>query len=468
MTAALLKTKAEQALIENFRAAEPDLPGSGWVQELRRHAIRRFDALGLPHRRIEEWKYTDLRERMRQVPWPAPSSGGDDISRAEVDQALAGLAAIDAYRMVFVDGRFLAGASTSKEQLPSSIEVLRLRDILGKGPAWLQSKFTAARLGTPDAVSALNLAFMADGMVLKVKAGAVFDRPILIAHIRSARGSGAVTTRHVVSVEAAARVTLIDAHVTLGSAPISGPGNYATDLDIADGADVQHIKVMVGGTDDVHVSGWRVRIGEAAVYRGFQLTAGAPFVRNEIVAGFTGANAKFDLSGVFLGRGRDHIDTTLTLEHSTPGCESRELFKGVLDGRARGVFQGKIVVRPVAQKTDGKQMAQALMLSADAEFDSKPELEIYADDVVCGHGSTVAQLDPEMLFYLRSRGIPEADARSMLIESFMAEPFEKLESEPVREALRGLALAWLGQSPTLADSDPAAASASTAREHGTP
>ena len=154
-------------------------------------------------------------------------------------------------------------------------------------------------------------------------------------------------------------------------------------------------------------------------------------------ATFKGEGAKLDISGLFLGRGTEHIDTTLVVDHAVPGCESRELFKGVLADRARGVFQGKVIVRPDAQKTDGKQMAQALMLSEDAEFDSKPELEIYADDVVCGHGSTAAEIDEDMLFYLRSRGIPLEEARALLIESFIGEAIDKVEDERLREALGG-------------------------------
>jgi Fe-S cluster assembly protein SufD len=163
-------------------------------------------------------------------------------------------------------------------------------------------------------------------------------------------------------------------------------------------------------------------------------------VRNHLLATFKGEGAKLDISGCFLGRGADHIDTTLVVDHAVPGCESRELFKGVLADRARGVFQGKVIVRPGAQKSDGKQMAQALMLSEEAEFDSKPELEIYADDVVCGHGSTAAEIDEDLMFYLRSRGIPPAEARAMLIESFVREALEKIEDERLREALSAIAV----------------------------
>jgi Fe-S cluster assembly protein SufD len=163
-------------------------------------------------------------------------------------------------------------------------------------------------------------------------------------------------------------------------------------------------------------------------------------VRNHLAAAFAGEGGSLDFAACFLGSDAEHIDTTLTIDHAVPGCTSRELIKGVLGGKARGVFQGKVTVRPDARKTDGKQMAQALMLSEDAEFDSKPELEILADDVVCGHGSTAAQLDRNLLFYLRSRGIPLAEARALLVESFVGEAFDRIEDERLREALSAMAV----------------------------
>jgi Fe-S cluster assembly protein SufD len=168
-------------------------------------------------------------------------------------------------------------------------------------------------------------------------------------------------------------------------------------------------------------------------------------VRNQIGVAFKGENARIDISGTFLVRENQHIDTTLIVDHAVPRCTSRELFKGVLEDYGRGVFQGKVIVRPNAQKTDGKQMAQVLMLSPYAEFDSKPELEIYADDVVCGHGSTSADLDEDLVFYCRSRGIPEAQARALLIESFIGEAIEKVERDDVRKALAELARQWLAE-----------------------
>ena len=220
--------------------------------------------------------------------------------------------------------------------------------------------------------------------------------------------------------------------------------NALTEMRVGDGATVAHFKVAADHGKAVHLSNWNIALGREANYRGFQYTSGQGLARNQIFATYKGEGSKLDLSGAFLARGTEHIDTTLVVDHAVPHCQSRELFKGVLDGHARGIFQGKVIVRPDAQKTDGKQMAQALMLSPDAEFDSKPELEIYADDVVCGHGTTSAELDEDLLFYCMSRGIPETEARALLIESFIGEAFDKVEHDGLQLAFQTMAKTWLG------------------------
>ena len=216
-----------------------------------------------------------------------------------------------------------------------------------------------------------------------------------------------------------------------------------TDVTVADGATLDHVCCTGTGVSAAHLSTIVAKVGADAVYRVFQLTASTGLVRNGLNVTLAGTGSKLDVSGAFLARGREHVDTTLVVDHVVRDCESRELFKGVLDGRARGVFQGKIIVQPGADGTDGKQMAKALMLSEDAEFDSKPELEIFADDVACGHGATCAELDPELMFYCRSRGIPETEARALLIEAFIGEAIDKVGDEAVRSALLAVAQSWL-------------------------
>jgi Fe-S cluster assembly protein SufD len=442
MNVAVMKTKAEQALGEGLAGVAPKLPGGADVQKARDAAIGRFETLGLPHRRIEAWKYTDLRNVWKET--FVPSVGGaPSVRKSDLDAALGPLAAIDAIRVVFVDSTYDAAVSDLEglEGVAGSPLALALADDTDTGAADL------LRLeGNDDnAVLALNTAYVTNGAVLAVANGVKLAKPVLVVFVRAGAKPQLLTTRNVISVGEGAEVTLIEAYVTLPGAAEDAQINAATELDVAARADVTHIKCTVDHGRVMHLSNWMVGVGAGASYRGFQFTSGTKLARNGIDVTFKGEDAKIDVSGAFLARANEHIDTTLVVDHAVPACESRELFKGVLDDQARGIFQGKVIVRPDAQKTDGKQMAQVLMLSPDTEFDSKPELEIYADDVVCGHGSTSADLDEDLLFYCRSRGIPEPQARALLIESFVGEALEKVEAEDVREALTELARAWLAK-----------------------
>ncbi len=432
-----LKTKAETHLREQFDAAASTLPGTGWVTTMRAKAFDAFAAEGLPHRRVEEWKYTDLRERLKDVPAPA-SAGTDTVTSDMLNSALGPLATLDAERIVLIDGVY--SAELSKVTAGSSaIEMMSLAAMLKKAPGWLESKFA----DDSGVVVALNRAFMTDGIMLKVREGQDAGKPVLLVHARASKHANALAVRNVISVESNAKLTLIEAHVALDGAARGGLSNVVTDVTVADAAACTHLKSLVDRDGTTHLATWSTRLGKDAIYRGFQLTASPALARNDINITFNGEGAKLDLSGAFLARGSEHIDTTLVVDHAVPGCESRELFKGVLDGRAHGVFQGKIIVRPDAQKSDGKQMSQALMLSPDAQFSSKPELEIYADDVVCGHGATCTEIDADLMFYCRSRGIPAEVARAMLTESFVGEAIEKIEDDKVRDAIMALAIDWL-------------------------
>jgi Fe-S cluster assembly protein SufD len=440
MNVAVLKTKAEQGLSEGYAAIADELPGVDDVRDVRERAIGRFETLGLPHRRIEAWKYTDLRNALKEA---LPPKVGDKtpVTEADVAAALGPLAEIAADRAVFVNGAYR----------PELSQLVNLKDILGSPLAAAlndKSDGAAAELlrldgRDDDAVLALNSAYVTDGAVVAIAKKAKLAKPLLLVFVRAGSEPHLVATRNVVSVGNGAEATIIEAYVSLPGAVESGQHNAATEISVGEGAHVTHLKCTIDAGRAVHLANWLVDIGAGADYRGFQYTSGVALARNQLSLTFKGEGAKIDLSGAFLARATEHIDTTLVVDHAVPACESRELFKGVLEDEGHGIFQGKVIVRPGAQKTDGKQMAQVLMLSPNAEFDSKPELEIYADDVVCGHGSTSADLDEDLLFYCRSRGIPEAEARGLLIESFVGEALAKVEREDVREALMLLARGWL-------------------------
>ena len=440
MTIAIMKTKAEQALTEAFEKAAARLPGGTAVQAARRSAIGAFGALGLPHRRVEEWKYTDLRVALKDVA-PLALDDASQVTVADLIVALGPLAHVDAFRITFVNGR--CRADLTDLEGAAALEVKPLAGALAAAPDAVAAELAGTTGPGKDATIALNTAFMTDGAVIQVAAGAIVAKPLLVVFLRAGREARFTAVRNVIAVGDNASATIIEAHVVVPGTVPEGQINALSEVSVGRNATLAHVKVAVDEGRSTHLANWNVALGAAATYRGFQFTSGQGLARNQIHVVYKGEGGKLDLSGAYLARGHEHVDTTLVVDHAVPRCESRELFKGVLDDHGRGVFQGKIIVRPDAQKTDGKQMAQALMLSPDAEFDSKPELEIYADDVVCGHGTTSAELDDDMLFYCMSRGIPETEARALLIESFIGEAIDKVEHEALRTALMNYAVSWL-------------------------
>lgn len=422
----IMKTNAEKAFSEQFAAVADKLPAIPVTLDARRAAMSRFDELGLPHRRIEAWKYTDLRNALASV--DAPALGvGPSVSKSELDGALGPLAGLDAYRAVFVNG--LLDHDLSDLPSMTGIEIGPIAD----APA-LDDQLTG------ESIVALNTAFVTDGISIELAEGVAVDKPVMVVSARAGGNSILVTTRHKVRIGAKASMTLIEASASIGGT--LGQANGLTMVNVADGGRLDHVKV--GATAAItDLATWRAHLGSDVTYHAFQLVPGAPLARNQVFVTFNGEGSALDFAAAALGSGHDHIDSTILVDHRAPGCTSRELFKGVLDGRARGVCQGKVIVQQIAQKTDGKQMAQALMLSEDAEFDSKPELEIYADDVACGHGSTSAEIDPDLVFYCRSRGIPEDEAKVLLTQSFVAEAIDHVSWEPLRDALGEIAGDWL-------------------------
>jgi len=447
MNVAVLKTKAEQALTETFAMIADKLPGAPAVLKARKEAIGRFGALGLPHRRIEAWKYTDLRNLMKDA--LPPSLGAPmSVKPAELAAALGPLAKLDAMRLVFVDGAYAEALSSAGDH--DRVRVAPLARALADEGDAAAGDLLALKRSDDEPILALNTAYVTDGAVIGIAADARLQKPLLIVNVSASPEPRFVATRNIVSVGAGAHATIIEAFLALPGAASEAQASAVTEIGVGKDARVAHVKCAIGEGRNTHLSNWLVDLAQGADYRGFQLTAGVALARNQLAVTFEGGGAKIDLSGAFLALGHEHVDTTLLVDHAVPGCLSRELFKGVLADEARGIFQGKVIVRPDAQKSDGKQMAQVLMLSPNAEFDSKPELEIYADDVICGHGSTSADLDEETLFYCRSRGIPEAEARALLIESFIGEAIAKVEREDVCEALAAFARAWLDNLPPAA------------------
>jgi Fe-S cluster assembly protein SufD len=433
---AIIKTAAETALAQAFSQARGRLPGDGAIAAQRAAAFDVFAKTGLPHRRIEDWKYTDLRALMREAkPLAAPP---DSAAKARAKTAGALLGDVETRRLMFVDGAFVAELS-DVAALEPGLSVGSLADALSNGDPTL-ARHLGKLAPASDAAVALNTALMGDGAVIRIAAGSTIERPIHLLFVASAKPA-ATFVRSLVVVEQGARAMLIESHE--GPAGSDYQVNAALEIFVGDEAHVDHVKIIVEGAEALHVSTLAAAIGARARFNAFTFTAGGAVVRNQLFLKFDGEDTVAGIRGATLIKGRQHADTTLVADHAARGCQSREMFKTVLDDEAHGVFQGRIIVRPHAQKTDAKMMTRALLLSERAEADNKPELEIFADDVQCGHGATAGALDDDLKFYLMARGIPQAEAEALLIRAFLGEAIEGIEHAGLREALMDAVVAWL-------------------------
>lgn len=429
----LVRTEAENGLI-SLSEVSP-LEGPAWLKELQNSARAEFKSLGLPNRRVEEWKYTDLKAAMKVAFKPVEQG---EISEAQINELLgAELTELSTHRLVFVDGQLNEGLSDLS--LGENVEVLSLKAALDGDVSWVKPIGSVQQNGR-DAVQALNLVMMQGGAALKVAERHEVTKPIHFIFVSSASGESSYASRLFLDIGAGANVEFIESHLSLhGQASQS---NIVTEVLVGDWAKVRHVKFNEDNKESLHLSNVIGKLGKESDYGLFQATLDGGVTRNQVEIRYDGDEAKADISGVALLSGKSHADLTLVMDHAGLGCESRELFKTVLDDEGRAVFQGKVIVQPGAQKTDGEMMSKALLLSDVAEFDSKPELEIYADDVLCGHGATTGQIDDELLFYLKARGIADAEARALLIQAFIGEALELIENDTLREFVIGRTIAW--------------------------
>ncbi len=430
----------ETRFIADYDAAKHSLPGASlpWLVELREKGISALKSRGLPHRRVEEWKYTDLKAKLPDAlsagtapsDWTGASCASEDP-----------FADFDAIRLVFVDGSFHPEASHLGD-LPAGVTVLPLAQAMGDALPWLEGPLGGVVGPAQHAVHGLNLALARDGAAVQIADGIVLERPIHLVFIASDKAVGtACHLRNLVVLEKGAKARILESH--LGAQTGSRLTTEGTDIRVGEGAELLHVKVQADQGEGVHVGGTFVAVETSARYEGFAVTTGGVVTRNEAHIRFDGPHAFARASGASLLVDRQHCDNTTVIDHALPDCESHETFKNVLADRARGVFQGKIIVRQDAQRTDGYQLSQALLLNEGAEADTKPELEIFADDVKCSHGATVGELDAESIFYLRARGIPEAEAKALLIRAFVGEVLEEIPDEAVRDALGAHVDRWL-------------------------
>jgi Fe-S cluster assembly protein SufD len=411
--------------LARYQGLKDHLPGArlAWLAALRADAAAHVAARGFPTRRVEAWKYTDLS--------PVAQAGF-----AEPLTAVAGALTLPkpraAAHAVFVDGRLRADLSALNGL---GYRVASLAQHLPE----LEGRLGALAPLAEHPMSALNTLMFEDGLLLDVPAGVDAGHLELLSIAVDPGRPFAFHPRHLIRLGAGAKLTLLETAMGGSAQYLHNP---VFEIDLAEGAVLTHGRAQQEGEGAFHLSMIYARIAAEARYDTMAVSAGARLTRMEIHAALTGPKASCHMNSAQLAAGRAVVDTTTALDHAAPDCASRQTCKTVLAGQSRGVFQGKILVRREAQKTDGYQMNQALLLSEEAEMDSKPQLEIYADDVKCSHGATIGALDADSLFYLRSRGVPADQARSMLVQAFLHEAFEGLEDDMLREALTEAVDGW--------------------------
>jgi Fe-S cluster assembly protein SufD len=414
------------------------LPGSGllWLKAMRKEGIEQFNNLGLPTTKKEGWKYTNLKPLESSCFKPAENDDGMAI----IDKVPSLLTDMKLPRLVFVNGR-MRPSFRIKGDLPDGVYLDHLSDILIKVPEWVE-KHLGKLTGDDLALVQLNTAMMDTGFVLRVAPGVVVKQPIEIVSVGGVANQPiAYFPRNLVVLGKGSQATLIEHHAGLGVGAYFT--NSVTEISLDDDSKLNHYRVQAENRDATHLGTTHVLVAKDAAYESFTLSIGGRLSRNEVLVQLEGSGAYAGVHGGYLMRGNEHCDNTTVIEHLAPNTISREIFKGVLDDQSRAVFQGRIVVHKDAQRTDGHQLCKTLLLSSGAEIDAKPELEIYADDVKCSHGATTGQIDETALFYLRSRGIPEALARNLLVQSFLGEALEEISHEEIRESLINKVLHWL-------------------------
>ncbi len=421
------------------------LPAAGvppWLATLRHSALDRFHELGFPTTRNEDWHFTSVTPIAERTFKPVvPKAGASSLSPNDVSALVLGDPAW--HRLVFVNGRFEPSLSAFAA-LPAEVRVFTLVEALREAPELLAEHLGKLAGYQEHTFTALNTALLQDGVVIHVPRGIVVDEPIHIVHIADAQAEGgAIHPRLLAVVEALAQVTIVESYAGVGNPAYFT--NAVAELDVGNAARVSHYKIQRESTEAFHVATAQVTQGRDSVYHAFSFASGAALSRTNIYTKLAGEGAETRLNGLYMIDGSQHADHQTFVEHLAPACASRELYKGVLDGGSHGVFNGKVYVHPVAQKTDGKQTNHALLLSDQARVDTKPQLEIFADDVKCTHGATVGRLDQASLFYMKSRGIGAEHARALLTYAFAAEVLETIELDALREGLEGLAFARFTQ-----------------------
>jgi len=406
------------------RAVGHSLP---WLRTLRENALERFCQVGFPTTRDEDWRFTNI-SAIAEMPFRF-SSEPVRISTRDLDPWQMEAAAC---RLVFVNGHFSAELSTLPN-LPAGVHVSSLAKQIAEKPAEIEHQLGAYLDTERDAFCALNSAFAEDGAYIHIARGVVLSEPIQLLFISAAIGGPLMThPRNLIVAEEESQAAIIEDYVSLNGSTAAALSNTVTELVARDNAVVSHYLIEREDARAFNVSTLRIQQGRSTNVASHSLLIGGAIVRNNVHPVLAGEGGECLINGLFIGNGRQHLDNYMYVEHAKPHCGSRQFYNGILDGHAHGVFHGRIIVHKDAQKTDAKQTNRNLLLSDDAQIDTKPQLEIYADDVKCTHGATIGQIEEGALFYLRSRGIDEISARKLLLLAFASECLDRMKEQPAR------------------------------------
>lgn len=413
---------------------ELTLPGQGvaWLDALREQGMQRFQAVGFPTLRDENWRYTNVRSIQKKEFKPVIKVAENAVQTHLADTLLPGL---QSHRIVFVNGQYCPGLSASGD-LPAGVRAESLAAVVKTSPQLVERWLGSCTPESAHGFLALNTAFVQDGLYLNIADNCDVDAPIEVIFFSTEQGGQLVQPRNLYVIGRQSKVNIIERYISAGGD--SHLTNAVTELVALESAQVEHTKLQEEGGKAFHVGGVFMHLDANTRVVSNNVALGSLIARTDLCVSFVAEGALCNLNGVYLGNGRQHIDNFTQVEHRQPNCSSDEFYKGVLDDRARAVFHGRVVVHQDAQHTDAQQQNRNLLLSENAEVDTKPQLEIYADDVKCAHGATVGQLDEDAMYYLRSRAIDEVTARSLLTYAFAGDVIQRFSLKPVRDQVESV------------------------------
>ncbi len=429
-------TQALQHYLEGFTSLEKSASSHQhpWLRKLREDGFARFGETGFPTVRDEDWRFTNL-SAIAQTPFRLVREVRNLPSQSDIaPYRVAGAAC----QLVFVEGHF-APELSSFGRLPDRVTITNLAAEIERRPAVVEQHLGRYLNIQRDAFSALNTAFIEDGAYVHIPKSVVLEGPIHLLFISLAHDAPSVShPRNLIVAEENSQATIVEDYISVGGAGEKALCNTATELVAGDHSVISHYMIEREHGQAFNVSTLRIQQGRAADVSSHSVLIGGALVRNNVHPVLAGEGSECLINGLFIGNGRQHLDNYMLVEHASPHCGSRQFYNGILDGHAHGVFHGRIIVHKDAQKTDAKQTNRNLLLSDTAQIDTKPQLEIYADDVKCTHGATIGQIEENALFYLRSRGIDETSARRLLLMAFAGECFSRMKEGPARKHVESL------------------------------